>query len=256
MKKSKLILPLTIVFSTITLFSQENSVYPQPVTLVTAPTAGIIPRGAYLSEFRLFSSGGVLGGISAGISQRFMFGIFYGGARIIGDQKIQWHNQPGVEAKYRFIEESGKLPAVLLGFNSQGQGTYIDSLKRYDTKAKGFYLVASKNYRLLGNTGFHAGVNYNPLESEDGDGDPSFFIGFDKDINPEISFVLEYDAALNDNSTNIIGLGEGLGYLNAGIRWTMVQKFHLEVDFNNILLNRNKVEHFNRELKFTFVEFF
>lgn len=247
---------LSILLLPTALMPQENSVYPQPVTLVTAPTAGIIPRGAYLAEFRLFSNGGALAGISAGISQRFMFGISYGGARIIGDQEIQWHNQPGVEVKYRFIEESGKLPAVLLGFNSQGQGAYIDSLKRYDTKAKGFYLVASKNYRLLGNMGFHAGLNYNPLEDDDGDGDPSFFVGFDKDINPEISFVLEYDAALNDNSTNIIGLGEGLGYLNAGIRWTMVQKFHLEVDFNNILLNRNKVEHFNRELKFTFVEFF
>lgn len=256
MKKITVVLFAAIIFSQISAVAQEDSVYPQPVTLVSVPTAGIIPRGAYLSEFRLFSGGGVLAGISAGISQRFMFGVSYGGAGIIGDRKIQWHKQPGVEIKYRFIEESTKLPAFLLGFNSQGQGAYIDSLKRYDTKAKGFYLVASKNYHFLGNLGFHAGVNLNPLEDGDGDGDPSFFLGLDKDINPEISIVLEYDAALNDNETNALGLGEGLGYLNAGIRWTMVQRFHLEIDFNNILLNRNKVDYFNRELKITFVEFF
>ncbi|MDO9548573.1 MAG: hypothetical protein Q7J65_06400 [Candidatus Marinimicrobia bacterium] len=256
MKKLILMLFTAIVILQIPAVSQENSIYPQPVTLVTVPTAGIIPRGAYLTEFRLFSGGGALAGISAGISQRFMFGVSYGGGGIIGNQKIQWHNQPGVEIKYRFIEESAKLPAFLIGFNSQGQGSYIDTLKRYDTKAKGFYLVASKNYRLLGNLGFHAGFNFNPLEDNDGDRDPSFFIGLDKDINPEISLVLEYDAALNDNETNKLGLGEGLGYLNAGIRWTMVQRFHLEIDFNNILLNRNKVDYFNRELKFTFVEFF
>jgi len=236
--------------------SQENSVYPQPTNLVTIPTAGIIPRGAYLSEFRLFSGGGVLAGISAGISQRFMFGVSYGGASIIGNEKINWHDQPGVEIKYRFIEEAAKLPAFLIGFNSQGQGAYLDSLKRYETKAKGFYLVASKNYRLLGNLGVHAGVNYNPLEDKDGDKDPSFFIGLDKNINPEISFVVEYDAAFNDNETNDIALGEGKGYLNAGIRWTMVERFHLEIDFNNILLNRSKVDFLNRELKITFVEFF
>jgi len=67
MKKLIVILFATIVILQFPAISQENSVYPQPVTLVTVPTAGIIPRGAYLTEFRLFSGGGVLAGISAGI---------------------------------------------------------------------------------------------------------------------------------------------------------------------------------------------
>ncbi len=250
-----LLLILSIIFQTLS-WAQEESVYPQPTNLVTVPTAGIIPRGAYLTDFRLFSGGGVLAGMSVGISSRFMFGVSYGGANIIGDQQINWHKQPGVEIKYRIIEETTKFPAFLIGFNSQGQGAFLDSLNRYETKAKGFYLVASKNYRLLGNLGLHAGINYNPIEDKDGDNDPSFYVGLDKDINPEFSVVLEYDAALNDNDTNKLGLGEGLGYLNAGIRWTLVQRFHLEIDFNNILLNRNQIDYFNRELKFTFVEFF
>ncbi len=254
MKKNSLVLICLSLLWASFLPAQEQSVYPQPTKLVTVPTAGIIPRGAYAIEVNLFHDGGLTAAVSAGISQRFMFGVSYGGSRIIGDQAIQWNRQPGAEVKYRFIDETGKMPAILLGFTSRGYGTYLDSLKRYEVKAKGFYVVASKNFRFLGNFGLHGGVNYNPLEKEDGDRDPSFFVGLDKDINSEISIVAEYDAALNDNDTNQLSLGRG--YLNAGLRWTMVSGFHLEVDFNNILLNKQGVDYFSRELKVTFIEFF
>lgn len=234
----------------------QSPVYPQPTDLITIPTAGVVPRGAYLADVRFFDEGGILAGISVGISSRFMFGVSYGGNQIIGDQKVLLNKQPGVEVKYRIVNEDAKIPAVMVGFNSQGYGSYIDSLKRYETKGKGFYLVASKNYNFLGNLGIHAGINYNPLETEDGDKDPSFFIGLDKDINPEITILCEYDAALNDNETNEISLGKGKGYLNAGVRWQLVQHFHIEIDFNNILLNRKNIDYLNRELKITFVEFF
>lgn len=256
MQRSSFILIISLLCVPLIGFAQEGSVYPQPTDLVTVPTAGLIPRGAYLVDFRLFDNGGVMAGICAGISNRFMFGVSYGGTEIIGNQEIEWYKQPGVEIKYRFIEEGAKLPAFLIGFTSQGYGAYRDSLKRYDLKAKGFYFVASKNYRFLGNLGLHAGVNYNPLEKADGDRDPSFFLGLDKDINSEISLVVEYDAALNDNETNMLGLGKGRGYLNAGLRWTLVQRFHIDVDFNNILLNQNKIDYVNREIKLTFIEFF
>jgi hypothetical protein len=122
MKKNVLFLITIMLAFQISAPGQANAVYPQPTNLVTVPTAGIIPRGAYLAEFRLFSGGGIQAGISAGISSRFMFGVSYGGSNIIGNEKINWNNQPGVEIKYRFIEEAPKMPAVLIGFNSQGQG--------------------------------------------------------------------------------------------------------------------------------------
>ncbi|MBO8130583.1 MAG: YjbH domain-containing protein [Candidatus Marinimicrobia bacterium] len=235
---------------------QYNDVYPQPVNLITNPTAGTIPRGSYLIETRLFKSGGITAGIYVGLTTRFMFGISYGGNNIIGDSSVNLYEQPGIELKYRVIEEKQNVPAILIGFTSQGYGKYDRTLDRYETKAKGFYIVASKNYRFLGNTGFHFGINYNNLEIKDNDKDPSFFCGIDKEINPELTLMVEYDAALNDNETNEINFGKGKGYLNAGIRWTFVQKFHLELDFNNILLNRRNVEYFSREIKITFIEFF
>jgi hypothetical protein len=194
--------------------------------------------------------------IGVGVFERFMFSVSYGGGGIIGNQEIEWYNQPGVEIKYRFIEESVNYPALVLGFSSQGFGNYIDTLKRYETKARGFYAVASKNYRFLGNLGVHAGINYNPIEKTDGDADPSFFFGFDKDLNSEISLIAEYDAALNDNHSEQSMLGKGRGYLNAGLRWNIENKFSIEIDFNNMLLNRKEVDFMTRELKFTFTEVF
>lgn len=252
----KVLLLTIVVLNTTILLHPQNQLYPQPVNLITVPTAGVIPRGAYLAEVRFFKEGGITAGIYVGLTTRFMFGISYGGSGIIGDSAVNLYKQPGIELKYRVLDETEKNPAILLGFNSQGYGKYKQELSRYETKAKGFYVVASKNYRFLGNTGFHFGINYNTIEKKDGDTDPSFFLGIDKEINPEITLMVEYDAALNDNETNKLNLGRGKGYLNAALRWTFVQKFHVEMDFNNILLNRKGVEYFSRELKITFIEFF
>jgi len=256
MKTLKWLIIFVVTVTGVVGAAPNEAVLSQPVNLVTIPTCGIVPRGAYAVEFRLFPGGGLWSEIAVGVSERFMFGVAYGGGNIIGDQKITWYKQPGVEVKYRFTEESDKFPAVVVGFNSQGFGNYLDSLKRYETKARGFYAVASKNYHFLGNLGVHGGLNYNPIEKTDGDTDPNVFFGIDKDLNSEIALLLEYDAALNDNQTKESLLGRGRGYLNAGVRWRVVDKFTIEVNFNNILLNRQEVDFMTRELKITIVEFF
>ena len=40
-------------------------------------------------------------------------------------------------------------------------------------------------------------MGYNFLEDRDGDDDPNLFFGLDMEINPEISLLFEYNAALN-----------------------------------------------------------
>jgi len=82
-------------------------------------------------------------------------------------------------------------------------------------------------------------------------------MGIDIEINPELSFLVEYNAALNenDNEAKDIALNNG-GYLNAAIRWTFVERLHIEMDFNNLLFNKDKVDYFNRELKIIYIEYF
>ena len=46
------------------------------------------------------------------------------------------------------------------------------------------------------------------------------------------------------------------GYLNAAIRWTFVDHFHLEMHFNNLLFDKDIVNYFKREIKITYIEYF
>lgn len=253
MNKKFSVFLIFLLVSTI-VYGQNAEIFPQPTDLVTCPTAGILPRGAFLVDANIFRDGGLLLGMSVGVSGNLMFGISYGGSQIIGNKKVIWNEQPGVEVKYRMINEGMSYPALAIGFNSEGYGAYIKDLKRYEQKAKGFYLTASKNFNLLGNLGFHGGVNYNPLEKEDGDSDPSVFFGIDKDINRDISIFAEYDAAINDNDDEDISLGKG--YLNAGFRFGLMEHFYFEFFFTDILINNSRIDYVNRELKINFIEFF
>ena len=125
-------------------------------------------------------------------------------------------------------------------------------------KAMGMYISTSKNWVTpLGNLGLHLGSNYNFSEKNDGDKDLNYFFGLDMEFNPELSFILEYNAALNENDMTAenLAINRG-GYLNAAIRWTFVEHLHIEMDFNNLLFNDDKVDYFNRELKITYIEYF
>lgn len=255
---------ISVILLTTAGYAQVDS-YPQPPFLINIPTAGSLERGSYATELRMMPDGGVLAGVDIGLTSQFMLGVSYGGSHIIGEDSIQWNPQPGVQVKYRLFDETMKFPAVALGFNSQGYHQYIERQDRYTLKSSGFYVALSKNYQFLGNLGLHAGINYS-LEDGDGDNDPNIFAGIDKDINREISIMVEYDAALNDNETDTENAGEitqelgrGRGYLNAALRWTFAEKFHIEFDVNNLLKNRQSGDTVplpSRELKIVYIEYF
>ena len=93
--------------------------------------------------------------------------------------------------------------------------------------------------------------------TNDGDDDLNYFMGIDIEFNPELSLLMEYNAALNENDMTAknIAINKG-GYLNAAIRWTFVERLHIELDFNNLLFDEDRVDYFNRELKITYIEYF
>ena len=234
--------------------------YPPPSSLITLPTAGTLQRGSFALEMRIQKFGGLTSSISVGLTDRFQLGISYGSANLIGDDSLIWYPKPETNLKYLLIDESETSPGISLGIDTQGLGKFNsgDSLMRYDTKALGFFAVASKNWVTpLGNLGWHFGSNYNFVETNDNDKDVNFFMGFDIEFNPELSIMLEYNAALNENNmtSKNIAISRG-GYLNAGIRWTFVERLHIEMDFNNLMFDKKKVDYFNREIKITYIEYF
>ena len=252
MKKQIIVLLISIVHLV------NGQEYPPPTDLISVPTAGTLMRGSFSMDMRIQDEGGLVLGLSAGITDRFQFGMSFGSPNLIGDENLEWYPRPEAKLKYLIVDENLSMPAFALGLNTQGSGDYVDTLQRYEIKALGLYGAMSKNWKSpLGNIGLHTGLNYSFLETEDGDSDPNLFFGMDVEFNPEFSFLLEYNSALNENgmTARTMSVSKG-GYLNSALRWSFVESLHLELHLNNLLFDNEEVDYFKRELKITYIEYF
>lgn len=225
----------------------------EPRFLVDIPTAGLLDRGSFAFDINFFQAGGILIGLSAGVLDRLNFGISYGGTYIIGAEEPKWNKLPGVNIKFRLFDESDVIPAIAIGFDSQGKETYIDSLERYIIKSPGFFVAGSKNYAILGYLSIHGGINYS-LERADGDKDMNAFIGVEKTVGGDISIMLEHDFGFNDSNRE--ALGKGRGYLNFGARWSLGGGFTFGVDLKDIIKNQQDITIGKRTIRVEYVKFF
>lgn len=204
----------------------------QLTRLVDCPTAGLVEKGRFGVDLRLFPNGGVMGQLNAGVMRRLAIGISYGGMGIIGDDDIDWYPRVEAAVRYRVVEESEGWPAFLLGFETQGYGAYENS--RYQIKSKGLYMALSKNYlSSMGQFGIHGGLNVSGEDQDDGG--LSGWLGADKTVNEELSVTAEYDFALNDNDDD--ALGSGRGYLNLGFEWSAVPNLSIGFVLKNVFKN-------------------
>ena len=254
----RVILIVALMFGS-QLFGQDSSTkISEQRQLVDMPTAGVLKRGQYEVGMRVYANGGILGNVNVGLTDRFMFGISYGGEKFVGSGSVDFNPLPGVDVRYRVIDETIVGPAVTIGFNSQGFGRYnkrLDSVRvnRYTQKSRGLFAAASKNFEFLGTMGFHGGVNWAITEKKDKDNQLDFFVGADKSLNQELSVVGEYDVAWNDNKKII---GHNRGYLNLGAKLNFNQRFLVEFLLKDVLNNSREIGKFSREFRFTFIETF
>jgi len=215
----------------------------EPRYLVDMPTAGMPDKNTMTLDVNFCQEGGVLVGIGVGVLDRFSFGISYGGSRIIGSDSPVMNPVPGVNIRVRILEEGMALPALVLGFDSQGKDGYLKDLSRYQVKSPGLFAAASKNYRFLGFLSFHGGVNY-CFERADGDRDINAFVGIEKTIGPVVSVVGEYNFATNDNGDR--ALGKGYGYINIAFRLMLGNGLTLSANFKDMVKNGSTVTVANR----------
>lgn len=206
----------------------------EPRTIVDRPTAGILRSGALGLDIDLFENGGVLGGVSLGLLDRLMLGVSYGGSGLVGGDSPTMNPLPGMQLKVRVLDEVRTVPAVAIGFDSQGRGEYDPSEDRYAFKSPGVYAVLSKNLDFLGFLTFHAGANYS-LETGDDDNDLNAYAGAEKTIGGVVSLTAEYDFAFNDNDHD--ARGKGWGYLNMGLRWAIGGGLTISVVLQDLLEN-------------------
>jgi hypothetical protein len=225
----------------------------EPTMLIDKPTAGMLKRAGYSMGLHMFQRGGVLKSVSVGLMDRFSFGISYGGTDVIGQGEIDMNPYPGINVKLRIFDESLLIPAIAIGYDTQGKEPYLNETKRYTIKSPGFYVVASKNYSLLGHLSFHGGFNLS-RERDDGDKDLNLFAGIEKTIGKDISLLVEYDRATNDDHHRAVGRGRG--YLNAGLRWSIGSGLVLGFDLKNVIKNQQNVSVGNRTIQIDYVGVF
>jgi hypothetical protein len=223
----------------------------EPRTIVDLPTAGMLDRGAMGWDLEFYQDGGLLAGVSYGVFDWWSVGISYGGSGLVGSGTPVMNPLPGFEIRFRPLEENIALPAIVLGFSSQGRGAYMPASDRYTYKSPGFFATLSKNYMMLGFLSLHAGVNYS-LERADGDRDMNVFFGADKTLLPFVSVVMEYNLALNDNSSG----SNGRGYLSAGLRCSFGGGATFGFFFKDMLKNSENVSFANRTASFEFIHLF
>lgn len=215
----------------------------EPRFLVDMPTAGMPDKGAMVLDVDFYQEGGVMFGISAGILDRFSFGVSYGGSRIIGSGSPVMNPFPGVNVRLRILEEGFVFPALAIGFDSQGKDGYLKDLDRFQVKSPGLFAAVSKNYTLLGYLSIHGGVNYS-FERADGDRDVNVYAGVEKTIGPVLSAILEYNFATNDNSGQAVG--KGWGYINAAIRLMLGSGLTVSLNLKDMVKNGPNITVANR----------
>ena len=243
-----------------------------PIRLVDMHTAGVVPKGNFLFETRMYENEktGFLISIAAGITDRFCFGLGYGAEGIIGRSDLVRYNPfPGCLVKYRMIEENYVLPGIALGFDYQGFGGIGDydrfGYYGYTYKSQGFFVAVSKSYlfaRFL-DIGLHGDANFS-LEEIARVKWPNFGVGVDMGVSDKFSFVAEYDFGLNTRDP--YGWNDAYelpfeGYLNTGLRIHFTPEFSLEIDARDLMQNRTYLDSlafekrvgWSREIKVTFI---
>lgn len=219
-------------------------------SVIDVPTAGIVPHKSVAVDFDFFGQGGVLTTATLGLFGRLTLGCSYGGTNIIGAASPEWNELPGFAARVRLLDEALALPAVAIGFSSQGKGAYLSALDRFEVKSYGFYGVVSKNYRLAGFLAVHGGINYS-LERADGDRDINFFAGAEKTLGPFLSLMAEYDLGMNDSNRDAVGRGRG--YLNTGLKLSIGNGLMFALSLRDVFQNQQDATIANRTIQIEYV---
>jgi hypothetical protein len=224
---------ILFIFSFTSVYSQGSSgskARYESRYIVDMPTAGVIPKGTYSVYSNIFENGGIMAEINAAPFSMFNMGISFGGNNIIGSGDVTWQNLPGVLLRLRILDESIAFPAVLIGFNSQGRGSYLS--KRFHTLSPGLYLAMSKNYSWkLGTVAFHGGINYSfePIPENRG---TNFYFGLEHSIGKDASLNFEYNANLDEKDNTYM---KQRGLLNASFRFSIISNLTIELQARDLL---------------------
>lgn len=224
----------------------------EPRRIVDMPTAGVIPKGHFEANSFLMQSGGLMAEFLAAPFKNFTVGISFGGQDVIGVSSPKFQEYPGVQAKYRIIDETTEFPAIAVGYNSQGMGLYSEKENRYQTLSPGGYLAVSKSFLSpIGLSFVHAGVNYS-FEPKADHRSVNFYLGAEQTIFSRISVGTELNLNLENNSAFL----ENNGLLNFQFKWAASEDLTVMLMFRDAFANFRASESLVRFLRFEYINRF
>ncbi|HBA61903.1 MAG TPA: hypothetical protein DCZ92_14045 [Elusimicrobia bacterium] len=223
MKKISAVLAVMLLAASAALAQEEKAkgeaVVMPDIELVDIPTAGILDYGGFLMKTRFYNDGGVQGGLNFGVMERLNLGATMTVDKLIGNDSPIRMRRPEIQVKFRFYDGGYYVPAVALGYDSQGY-YYNPDVKKYREKGKGLYLVGSKEVGIS-NFVLHGGFNVP-------DFDNSYFFGFvgaNYTLEDKLSFILEYDNVFHTDDPS---------RFNAGMRIYITPYFQLDMALREI----------------------
>ena len=225
---------------------------------VEYPTAAVLSRGEVQIHQTFYGNDGILFGFTVGLIDNIQAGVTYGGTHIVGNQEPDWNKIPGVNVKFRIINETLTFPAIALGIDTQGRGKYYRDINRYDIKSHGVYAVASKNFSLYGLLGFDFGMNYTFEWEEDENKTVDFFAGTYKTLGDIVTIYLDYSLGLNDrlNDEEVDIERRNRGFLNSAIQVRLSDQLSIKLLLHDLMLKRKDAELFDRSILVDYRWFF
>jgi hypothetical protein len=203
----------------------------EPRRMISHPTAGVLAKNQIAFYSSLEYDGNTYIELSSSFLKDFQFGIGYGINKLFGTNEAIFTNLPSIQAKYRVLDESLSLPALAIGFDTQGRGAYLVDAKRFEISSAGLFLAASKNYKsIIGLTSLHLTCGYSFDENLNSENRINMVFGLEQTLGRRFSINLELNPMLNDNS--IYNRDKLL--FNTSLRYSIENDVILEFKFEDI----------------------
>jgi hypothetical protein len=216
--------------------------------VIDSHTAMVPAHGELRLEIGAGPEGSVLTSAGIGLFERLSLGLSYGMSEVIGRGTVVANPRPGIQFHALVLDQPG-LPAIGIGWDSQGHGRWVRELDRYERKSPGFYAVATQNlvatsYDLL--SAISGGINYSLEPNRQA---MDLFLGVSQTFGRGLALLLDYDFALDDSAA----MDGNRGYLDAGLQWKFGSGTHLRFLLRDLFGNYGGQGKVARELNFFYM---